>query len=194
MSETEQLIRSFDYSSAIRDLKSRDIIASWHHENTNTQCSFFLALGLNSRLSSPRETQVLIEDLLRPSDQKQHSRTLQSVSQSPNVARITKYARGVESMTGAESMGENDPEEGLSIYTSTLFERGQGINEVPQRKYNCLGINPPRFKAIIHFQNSIGIGFGQNKKIAGHMAAKSLCDKLGFFVERDGDASFTHSS
>ncbi|KAL3704403.1 hypothetical protein TMatcc_010094 [Talaromyces marneffei ATCC 18224] len=75
---------------------------------------------------------------------------------------------------------ESLPDELLPRYTSILHEEGQKRNVDIRRSISVLSLEPPRMKATISFGALEATGIGRTKKIAGHLAAKEICDKLKF--------------
>ena len=169
------------------------MIAS-HNIYINPQAAFYNALGFISRSRSGHEVQDLMSAFLQSGQQTQQSETLRDRKGSSNSCHATNWAHSIGPMSGKQLAGDSHSEEGLLIYTSTLFERGQEIGQVPQRTYSLLNTNPPQFKAILHFGGLTGVGIGQAKKVAGHLAAKHVCHQLGIVAERHGESTTARNS
>jgi hypothetical protein len=75
-------------------------------------------------------------------------------------------------------------EQMLPKYTSTLYEEAARCGVVPRRSLSILSLAPPQLKVTIQFGALEATGIGRNKKIAGHLAAKALCDKLKLGFDR----------
>ena len=75
---------------------------------------------------------------------------------------------------------DNEPVSGISRYTAQLKERGDQVGSCP--KYDILRTStttqPPRFQAIVFFQERRFEGRGKSKQQAKHQASKAACDYL----------------
>jgi hypothetical protein len=78
---------------------------------------------------------------------------------------------------------ESQSDEILPEYTSILYQEGTRRNVAIRRTFSVLSLEPPRFKATVSFGALEATSIGRTKKIAGHMAAKEICDKLNFMIQ-----------
>lgn len=78
--------------------------------------------------------------------------------------------------SGAQS-GNN-----LANYTSILFEIGQAEGKKVERTASELDLDLLQFKVTIRFRKLRASGIRRQNKIAGHLAAKKLCHRLGIRV------------
>lgn len=78
------------------------------------------------------------------------------------------------------SRHKSHSDEILPLYTSILYKEGARRNVVIRRTFSVLSLEPPQMKATVSFGALGATSIGRTRKIAGHMAAKEICDKLNF--------------
>ncbi|GIJ92632.1 hypothetical protein Asppvi_001910 [Aspergillus pseudoviridinutans] len=64
-------------------------------------------------------------------------------------------------------------------YTSLLWEEAVNHGVTPDIKETCLSSYPPKFRITISCMGAQSSGEGKTKKLAKHIAAKGICQKLG---------------
>lgn len=96
--------------------------------------------------------------------------------QSSRQSRWSNLTSEATLPSGAQS-GNN-----LANYTSILFEIGQAEGKKVERTASELDLDLLQFKVTIRFRKLRASGIRRQNKIAGHLAAKKLCHRLGIRV------------
>ncbi|KAJ6126149.1 hypothetical protein N7471_010642 [Penicillium samsonianum] len=174
---------SYDYLAAMQTLEAARI-APFHNQETDPQSAVFRVLGFAYRSLQHSQAYALMYSLLQLSHLGRH--------REPHISTLASFITGtpqllpprstqtIEVNTQFNAQGEED----LSKYTSALNEKGQEDGKALKRIYSTLRKDPPQFSAEIRFGDLYSFGVGRNKKIAGHLAAKDLCRRIGISVGR----------
>lgn len=160
-------------------------IASFYDQVRDPKIAVFQLLGFAFRSLPGSEAHALMCSMLRWSYIGHHveARTDSTNTMAPLTTEYLQLRSPLSNLsTELNAPSDSHNEDNLPRYTSALFERGQEDGRVIQRTYSTLTLDPPRFKVSIKFGRWNGSGTGRNKKIAGHLAAKDLCDRLGITI------------
>ncbi|KAE8374849.1 hypothetical protein BDV26DRAFT_295607 [Aspergillus bertholletiae] len=65
-------------------------------------------------------------------------------------------------------------------YTCLLWEKAQAADATPKVTETRIGITPPKFRVSIRCLGAEASGEGRNKKVARHIAARGVCERLNF--------------
>ncbi|KAI9925503.1 hypothetical protein AWENTII_012848 [Aspergillus wentii] len=108
-------------------------------------------------------------------DSKQDTQPLPAVD---GYLGIQDKAPAAVGSVASGSISETDPDNWK--YTSLLWEKGQMHNTTPVCTETCLSNFPTRFRVTIQFKGVQGSGDARNKRLAKHIAARAVCQALGF--------------
>jgi hypothetical protein len=180
-SEIIQFIRSYDYRAAMQTLEAARFASSSNHE-ADTQSAVFRVLGFVYRSLPQPQAHALMYSLLQLS----HI----GCQMEPHISAMASFTTETPQLpphlsaptAEVNTQFNSDEEKDLPRYTSALFERGQEDGKTLERTCSTLSMDPPQFKVRIRFGALNGFGVGGNKKIAGHLAAKHLCRRMGISI------------
>lgn len=94
----------------------------------------------------------------------------------PGEDTVNATTRAPSEVPGRESPSEDL----LPRYTSILYEEGCKRSVTIDRRFSVVSLEPPQIRATVTFGALQASRIGRSKKIAGHMAAKDICDRLNF--------------
>ena len=162
----------YDYDAAVQYLRNLGLDRV-SRIDANPRKAVFQLLGFICRLFPTSSSSQVMQDLL------QFGRRV------PILDTVNSMRDGAS--TGFEdnhpvSRYESQSDEILPTYTSVLYEEGAKRSVVIGRTFSVLSLDPPRMKAIVSFGAFEATGIGRTKKIAGHMAAKAICDRLNLMT------------
>lgn len=100
----------------------------------------------------------------------------------PFTEHSPQQSRWSNPTSEATLRSETNNENNLAKFTSALFETGQAEGKKVDRTVSKLDLDPPQFRVMIQFGTLCVSGTGRQKKIAGHLAARKLCRRLGIKV------------
>lgn len=163
-------IRSFDYHATNQRLQTMGI-NPLPETDTDPQKAFFQMLGRAYRSLPASISDHITQDILRTGREQETGDTATSTIHFLGASNPFREE-------GESSHSEPPTDEMLPMYTSALYEEAAKRGVVPNRSGSVLSLDPPQFRVTLQFGALEATGIGRNKKIAAHLAAKTLCDRL----------------
>lgn len=153
-------------------------LVSFRDENSESQEAVFQLLGCAYRTLAEPQAFFVWRSLLNPGHTEGNLETEKENFASSPLETQKFHAHWMDSISETNSESKHHDHHDLPMYTSRLNEKGQESGQAPQRTVSTISLDPPRFKVTILFGACHGMGIGRTKKVAGHLAAKQICDQL----------------
>jgi dsRNA-specific ribonuclease len=169
--ESTRFIEAYDFQSAFEHiLSTKQAPNKGINEDDPYENCFYRVLGDICLSRAERDVGTFIRRLVN---------SYVSAQPQPDAADV--HNQWMKEEVTLQHEGEDDYQQ-LPRYTSALYEYGQERGGRPQKEVKQLTFDPIEFQAILVFGKHRGSGIGRSKKIAGHLAAKDLCQQLGIHL------------
>ncbi|KAF3407702.1 hypothetical protein DPV78_001058 [Talaromyces pinophilus] len=171
-----RFIQFYDYAAAEQHLQSLGVDRA-SRIDAEPRKAVFQLLGFICRSFPTSCSYQVMQELLKFGRQN----PIPDTSNSTNRAPSGTFMRLRDDHQ--EPRYESQSDKRLPRYTSILYEEGARRNVTIGRTFSVLSLEPPRMKATVSFGALKATSIGRTKKLAGHMAAKEICDKLNLIVQ-----------
>lgn len=164
--ESTNFINAYDFKSALKDILRANPPHEYISADGTCETRLYQILGRINLACAERDTKAFIRklaSLYEPAPSQTHASDARN---HPAHADVTLQHGG-------------QLDEPLQVYTSALHEYGQKQSRSIQKEVKQKEFDPITFEAIWVFGEHRGRGVGRSKKLAGHLAAKDLCQRLG---------------
>ncbi|KAJ5471840.1 hypothetical protein N7539_008783 [Penicillium diatomitis] len=156
-----EFLEKYDYAAGLSSLRESHTHLVYNDSDEQPQHTLFQILGFTYRTDSELAAYRLIQHILNP-----HNKEATST---------VKPFGFVETPIAAS---DND----LPKYTSSLFMEAQRWGEIPHQEDMMSSFDPPQFEVKISFRGVTCTGVAQRKKVARHLAAREICQRLNIGI------------